>query len=678
MSKRQIHKDRKLTSLEIKRRFDDAAVAIDAQLDDAISKIDWKRREEASKSLVKFIQTYCIGLMIDDAPSDMFIKALNEMEFALSQSRPYNIELPRGQGKTSAVEMAVLYLLATGRRKFCVVVSQNARSAGNILRDMQRPIIEKDTLFSQDFPDVCLPFQLCDGSYRRRQLYKGMSTELQKNAGIMQFARLTKDDGAEFPTSGSVITVRGITSGVRGLKIGKLRPDTVILDDLQTSETASNPEQVEKIMTIIKKDIMNLSSKGKLAVLMTSTPLCPEDLCEKIENDISWKTTKYPAVLNWPTDLDKHPEDGLWAQYFKKFDAELAEDLPHNESLDFYKQHKTDMDAGAVLFAPDRFKPEDGHISGLQALLEKKHMIGDAAFSAEMQMKPRRFSFKLDIKPKDVLKKVIDVPQLVVPDGYIFVAASTDLNVSYALTTTVVGFKTDMTAHVITHMFTKCHIDLKLPTAEYNSAVYDALVSLGNQLKSLGIKIDGWGIDASGTPFDPVTMFAKSSLKTVGISACAMLGRASHIFNGYVRSRLRDAINRTVLCGDPAEHIKAGAGKKYVFWDSDYYREIVQKAFLANVGSSGSCTLYKGDADEHSEYAMQVCNEKLLLIQHRKDGRDIYSWKTHEPHDALDSTAQAFAIAATQGISGTNISRQGASMMPKRQIPKRKPKIKII
>lgn len=237
-----------------------------------------------------------------------------------------------------------------------------------------------------------------------------MPTELQKNAGIMQFARLAKDDGTEFPTSGSVITVRGITSGVRGLKIGKLRPDTVILDDLQTSETASNPEQVEKIMTIIKKDIMNLSSKGKLAVLMTSTPLVPEDLCEKIENDIVWKTTKYPAVIHWPKDIVESPEDGLWAQYFKKFDAELAEDSPHDASLEFYKQNRASMDVGAVLFSPDRFKLEDGHISGLQALLEKKHMIGDAAFSAEMQMKPRRFSFKLDIKPKDILKKVIDVP----------------------------------------------------------------------------------------------------------------------------------------------------------------------------------------------------------------------------------------------------------------------------
>ena len=101
------------------------------------------------------------------------------------------------------------------------------------------------------------------------------------------------------------------------------------------------------------------------------------------------------------------------------------------------------MDDGAVLFAPDRFKLQDGHISGLQALLEKRHMIGDAAFQAEMQMKPKRYSFKLNISPRDIIRKSTSTPQLVVPDGYVFVAASTDLNVSYALTTTIVAFKPD-------------------------------------------------------------------------------------------------------------------------------------------------------------------------------------------------------------------------------------------
>ena len=52
--------------------------------------------------------------------------------------------------------------------------------------------------------------------------------------------------------------------------------------------------------------------------------------------------------------------------------------------MNFYKEHRKEMDEGSVLFAPERFKPEDGHISGLQALLEKRHTIGDAAFQAEM------------------------------------------------------------------------------------------------------------------------------------------------------------------------------------------------------------------------------------------------------------------------------------------------------
>lgn len=676
MPRQRKHKDHRMSVLEAQHDFQDRASSIDIELDKAFEQINWDRRNKASKSLVDFINTYFIGLMVDTPPSEKFVDALGEMEFALSQSRPYNIELPRGTGKTSAVEMAVLWLLATGRRKFCVIVSNNARAAGNILKDVCIPVLEKETAFAQDFPEVCLPFQVCNGSFRRKQLYRGRSTDIEKNAGVLRFATIYKDN-VELACSGAIVTVRGVTSGIRGLKVGRLRPDTVILDDLQSSELASSPEQVQKIQDIIKKDIMNLSSKGKLAVLMTSTPLCPEDLCEKIENDIAWKTTKYPAIIKWPKDIVDNPDDGMWARYFKMYDAELADDQTHEGSLDYYKTNRELMDEGAVLFAPERFKPEDGHISGLQALLEKRHMIGDAAFAAEMQMKPHKFSFKLDIRPKDILAKATSDKQLVIPDGYVFVAASTDLNLSYALTTVIVGFKPDMTAHVITYMFTKCNIDSKLPTAQYNEAVYDVLTGLGREIKALGLKIDGWGIDGSGVPFDAVTMFTKNSMQLVGLPACAMLGRASHVFNPFVRTRLRDSVNKTVLCGDAQEHVKSGAGKKYMFWNSDYYRETVQKAFLAKVGASGSCSLFKGSADDHAEYAMQMCNERLLLIQHKKDGRDIYSWKSREPHDALDATAQAFAVAASQGISGQNV-RHINKPINAQSVRKPKPRIRVV
>ena len=610
--------------------------------------------------------------MIDDPPSEMFVKALQHMEFALGTSTPYNIELPRGSGKTSAAEMAILYLISTGRRKFAVIVSQNGRSAGNILRDIWRPVMERDTAFANDFPEVCLPFQLTNGSFRRRQTYNGVATEIEKNSGIIRLARLVREDGTEMPTSGSAITVRGVTSGVRGLKLGKMRPDTVLCDDLQTAESAQSQEQVEKIRDIINKDIMNLSSKGKLTVVMTSTPLCPDDLCDKIENDVNWKTTKYKAIMRWPNDMNEKREDGLWARYFRIFDEENINSMDHSGSLEFYRSNRQAMDEGAVLFNPNCFKASDGHISGLQALLEKRHMIGNAAFQAEMQMQPVKFEAAIQISPRDVVSKASDVERLAVPDGTAFVAASTDLNVSFAVTTTIVAFRKDMTSTVVYHEITPCSIDAKLPEAEYQKRVYELLCDVGNNLSLLGVKIDGWGIDASGTPFDAVTLFARNSVRLCGIPACAMCGRASHVFNPFVRSRLRDSINRTVLCGDAQEQLKSGSGRKYMFWDSDFYRTTVQKSLLAKPGSSGSCELYSGGTEEHREYAMQVCNERLRYVKNRPDGREEYSWKSKDPHDYLDSTAQAYAVAASQGVSGHNFAgspnARHVARKPKRRV----------
>ena len=134
--------------------------------------------------------------------------------------------------------------------------------------------------------------------------------------------------------------------------------------------------------------MFNLSSNGKLAILNTCTPICTEDLAECLEKDVNWKTTKYPAIINWPKDIVEHGDEGLWGMYFKIFDKENLTDIPHTESLEFYKKNKDAMDEGASVFSPKRFKESDGHISGLQALLEKRHVIGESAFQAEMQMKP--------------------------------------------------------------------------------------------------------------------------------------------------------------------------------------------------------------------------------------------------------------------------------------------------
>ena len=113
-----------------------------------------------------------------------------------------------------------------------------------------------------------------------------------------------------------------------------------------------------------------------------------------------------------------------------------------------------------------------------------------------------------------------------------------------------------------------------------------------------------------------------------------------------------------------------------MFFDSDYWKTAAQKAFLAPIMSPGSCSVYNGKAEEHAEFAIQVCNEKLMYVKHHQNGKDEYFFKSKEPHDYLDCMSMCFAVAASQGISGTTI--KNTARMSSRQTLKKKPRIKLI
>lgn len=105
------------------------------------------------------------------------------MEKSITSHSNFMVCLHRGAGKSCYTICTTLYAIATGLQKFVVMVSNNARAASGLLADLWRAIEETDTTFAQDYPELCLPFQLAKGSFRRRQLYKGKSTNISKNAG---------------------------------------------------------------------------------------------------------------------------------------------------------------------------------------------------------------------------------------------------------------------------------------------------------------------------------------------------------------------------------------------------------------------------------------------------------------------------------------------------------------
>ena len=110
---------------------------------------------------------------------------------------------------------------------------------------------------------------------------------------------------------------------------------------------------------------MGLAGKGKIAVMMTSTPIAPDDLTCKIKEDVNWHTTVWPCIIQYPRDIKDNPDEGLWATYFRLYDAENTRDESHDESLAYYRDHKAQMDEGAEVFNPTRFLQSDGHISAI-------------------------------------------------------------------------------------------------------------------------------------------------------------------------------------------------------------------------------------------------------------------------------------------------------------------------
>lgn len=648
--------------------MNDVSNDITARLDEARKHIDWSRRREAEKSLLNWLSTYGIGVFIDDKPDGHLPEVVNAIEGALKTARPYQILMPRKHGKTSYVAGAAAYLMVTGQCKFLAVIGANREAAKDILGNIF--LLTENEVFAEDYPDVVVPIVAANGASKRRITYMGKPCKFEKNATHILLPTVALPNGKVSPAAGVMIKAFGIKSAIRGQRNGTVRPDVVLIDDVQTKESAQNPRRVKEAFEKITRDIANLSGRQKLRTLIAATVICPNDLAETIKATKAWKTTWFKAFISWPTDFTKHPRDGLWSEYFRIFDSENARDLDnHQESLDYYLANREAMDEGADVLTPSKFDPSQWEASTVQAYMNKIHTDGISSFNAEFQMEPDVGDFALKIAPKDVAVKDAGFAELSVPDGYLHLFASTDLNLSYALTTTIMAYRPDGSAAMVYHETWPSSINGKLNGSAYYSEVVKKLTEYAGHLTGLGLKIDRWAIDCGGMPFNAVTDFAKNCYKNHGIKAVGMRGWAAHKLNLTPRNAIMAAREDCVLVGDAvrlASTSQSPAGREWINWNSDAYRENVHKSLLSALGSVGSLDLYHTTRRSRDDFIIQVTNEKLLTKTENHAGRTEYKWEGVDPHDYLDSTAQNMAIAAFSGIGAPKISRHTSRPRPRR------------
>lgn len=653
------------------RLREQVSLDITAALDEARENIDWTRRRTAEKTLLSWISTYGIGVFIDDEPDGHLPEVVAAIETALATAQPYQILMPRKHGKTSYIASAAAWLLVTGQCQFLCVVGANKDAACDIVENIFM-LRDSDT-FAQDYPEICLPIERSNNG-RRDITYAGTRCDYHRTRASIVLPTI-RFDGEPTPASGAIVKAFGKNSAIRGQRRGTIRPDVVLLDDIQTKESAASARRVKQDFDKITRDIANLSGRRKLKVLNAATVICPNDLAETLRANKAWKTTYFKAFISWPTDYIKHPHNGLWAKYFRIFDGENAREVGnHDESLAFYVKHRAEMDAGAEVLTPSKFDPDQWEVSTVQAYMNKVQTDGMPAFMAEFQMQPDTGDFALKIAPKDVLAKDGGFGVFEVPPGYLHLFASTDLNLSYALTTTITAWKADGSGALVFHETYPVQLDGKLAGPAYYQAVAKILTDYADRLTGFGLNIFAWGVDCSGTPFDAVTDFARTCERVHGVKCLAMRGWASHKINLLAKNRIQGARADCVLVGDEvrrASNASKLAGREWLNWNTDLYRERVQKALLAPLGTLGSLDLYHDEGPARDDYAIQMTNEKLIRTFNNSASRLQYEWGSKDPHDYLDSTAQGMALAAFCGV-GEQASR------PRKKLALRRPMIALI
>lgn len=154
---------------------------------------------------------------------------------------------PREMGKSTWFFLLLpMWAAATKRVRFAAAFADSAAQAEGHLSTFK---LELDTneLIRKDYPDLC------------RAARRPKGGNVSDNRAMLHTA------------SGFVFAARGIDSGNLGMKVGELRPDLLILDDVEPGESNYSAYQVEKRLGTLTDVVLPLNVRARVCLVGTVT-----------------------------------------------------------------------------------------------------------------------------------------------------------------------------------------------------------------------------------------------------------------------------------------------------------------------------------------------------------------------------------------------------------------------
>ena len=358
------------------------------------SPADQQRRDACERDLLRFLTTYfpnSCGLR-PFGPAQ--ILAIRHLEHTiLHHGRRLNL-LPRGFAKSTISECAVLWAALYGHRKFILILGANEEAASQSIEAIQSELQNNDFL-DADFPSVTSPIAHIQGKFQRcaSQTHQGTLTGLQWNGSKIVLPTI-----AGSAASGVIISSDGLLSAKRGSRHKRadgvtVRPDLVILDDVQTDKSVLSPAETATRLRIIKKSVLRLGGHGRqISACMNATTLAPGDLTEQLSDPKQhpgWQVVKSAAVTKMPTALESH-WFGPYAKLLKEADPDSFDSQQQAlaKATAYYEANRSIMDDGETAW-PD-IPLEPGEVSALQHFMNIWIIDGNEVFQCECQNQPPR------------------------------------------------------------------------------------------------------------------------------------------------------------------------------------------------------------------------------------------------------------------------------------------------
>lgn len=599
-----------------------------------------RRRNACKRDFKKFCTTYFKEVFYLGFSED-HLKVIQKIETTVLNGGCFSLAMSRGSGKTTLVERAAIWALLYAHRQFICLIGATETAAVELL-DTIKMEFECNELLQADFPEVLYPIQKLDGIANRAtgQTYKGERTRISWTNNEIVLPTVKGSNA-----SGAIVKVAGLTGRIRGMKHAladgrSIRPELVIIDDPQTTESAHSIEQTRKRVSILQSDVLGLAGAGKkISAIMPCTVIAKNDMADQILDNAKnpqWQGERCKLCYAFPVNND------LWERYEAIRADSLRATGTISEATEFYKAHQKEMDAGCIPAWKERYNPDE--LSAVQNIMNLKIQNAQSFFSeyqneplvedeaSENQITNDVLVTKLNGLSKGVvplacnrLTMYIDVQKAVL----FYVVCSWNDN----FTGSVIEYGTSpaQTAQHYTLQSLQNTIQAKYPKLSLEAQLYQELEELTLDKLSreykredgIELKIERCMIDANwGESTNIVYQFCRQS----AFSALLLpahgkgIGAGAKPINQY-RKSLGDRFG-------VEWYIPRTAGKRalrHIIYNTNYWKSFVCNRLNMPQGEKSSLSIYGTRNTNHETFFTQLQAE--YKVRTESQGRVVDEWK---------------------------------------------------